>query len=250
MITKFKYYVNDKGLVVRNAVYTFTTVEELSTRLEGIDNESVISNIVAITLKGEAERELIEIEDGWFKVQSELQDMDAERVTLENKLVYGDSSGNPLTPETKTVISARIAELQEGTIIVKKEFYNHYSRQTTIVDDVIQTPYTVTLEKRIDLETSNPYLKGFRGVIGAPSRPVKTLSSEKETIIRKKLVRQKIDALVGDDKDLIADMSQALSAIIKKVAGQAVTSAEEAEITQYIARQAEIDAILAADYTK
>jgi len=250
MITKFKFNVNSKGVVERVPDYTFTTKEELSERLTGIDNVAVISKIAATTLKGETERELISIEDSWFKIQSDIQDMDAERVMLENKLVNGDSSGNPLTPEQQTIISARIAELKEGTIIVKKEFYNHYTRDTNVVEDAIHTPYTVALEQRIDIENSNPYLKGLRGVDGAPARPIPTLSAEKETEIRKELVRQKIDTLVGDDKDLIADMSQALSAIIKKVAGQTVTADEEAEISQYVSRQAEINAILDADYNK
>lgn len=250
MVTKYNYYIGTDGLVKRRPAYSFTTIEELSGRLDGIDNENVISNIAAITLKGEAERTLIEIEDGWFKVQSNIQDMDAERIKLEDKLSYGDSSGNPLTPEMKTIISARIAELTEGTIVVKKEYYNHYTRETIVVDDVTQTPYTIALEKRIDLETSNPYLKGYRGVSGAPERPESILSAEKETSIRKQLVRQKIDALVGDDKDLIADMSQALSALIKKVAGESVTADEEAEIAQYVSRQSEINAIMAADYNK
>lgn len=250
MVTKFNYFINEKGLVARTPDYSFTAIEELSSRLAGIDNELVISSIANTTLKGESERALIEAEDQWFKVQSGIQDMDSERKTLEVKLQKGDKNGNPLTPDMQKNIAARIAELKEGTIVVKKEFYNHYTRQTMTVDEVTQTPYTISLENRTDLEATNAYLAGFRGVKTAPARPVAKLDAAKETEIRKELVRQKIDATVGDDKDLIADMSNALSAIIKKVAGGSVTASEEAAIVKYTARQDEIAAILASDYNK
>jgi hypothetical protein len=250
MVTKFNYYIDAIGLVARNTDYSFTAIEELGSRLSGIDSENVISSIAATTLKGESERSIIEVEDEWFKVQSKIQDMDAERVTLETRLASGDKNGNPLTPDMQNNISARIAECKEGTIVIKKEFYNHYTRETSVVDEVTQTPYTIALETRIDLEASNKYLTGLRGVSGAPARPVAKLDTAKETEIRKELVRQKIDATVGDDKDLIADMSNALSAIIKKVAGQTVSADEETAIAQYVSRQAEIASIMAADYKR
>ena len=193
---------------------------------------------------------LIEAEDAWFKIQTNIQNMDTERTSLEAQLAKGDKFGNPLTPEVQKNIASRIAELKEGTIVVKKTFYNHYNRQNMTVDEVIQTPYTVALLTRNDLEASNPYLAGYRGVSNAPQRPVAKLDATKETTIRKQLVRQKIDTVVGDNNDLIADLSNALSAIIKKVSGQDVSAAEEASINKYTSRQAEIAAILNANYKK
>jgi hypothetical protein len=250
MVTKFKYFINEKGLVARTPDYSFTAIEELSSRLAGIDNQTVISSIANTTLKGESERALIEAEDTWFKVQSGIQSMDTERKALELKLKKGDKNGNPLTPAMQANVAARIAELKEGTITVKKEFYNHYTRQTMTVDEVIQTPYTIALENRTDLEATNGFLAGLRGVSTAPARPTAVLDTEKETAIRKELVRQQIDIQVGDDKDLIADMSKALSALIKKVNGTAVSSDEEASISKYTDRQAKIADIMAADYIK
>jgi hypothetical protein len=249
MITKFKFSVV-AGKVVRTPDYSFTALEDLSGRLNGVDKETVISAIAASTLKGESERKLIEIEDAWFKVQTGIQDMDAERVTLEKKLVSGDSNGNPLTPIMQQNIAARIAELKEGTITIKKEFYNHYTREKMLVDEVIQTPYTIALETRKDHEKSNPYLAGFRGVGGSPARPSVVLNAAKETEIRKELVRQKIETRIGDDRDLIADMSNALSALIKKVNGQTNSAAETADVAKYVSRQAEIATILSADYVQ
>ncbi len=249
MITKFNYQVKS-GIVTRSVVYSFTGIEELSDRLTGIDNTDVITSIVNTTLKGETERALIEAEDSWFKVQTLIQDMDVERVSLETKLSNGDKYGNPLTPEIQKTISARIAELKEGTLVIKKEFYNHYTRQKSIVDEVIQTPYTIALLNRSDLESKQPYLSGLRGVTTAPARPTPKLDTTKETSIRKELVRQKIDAIIGDDKDLIADMSNALSALIKKVSGSTVTASEESAINKYVSRQVEISKIMSTDYTK
>lgn len=249
MVTKFNYQVK-AGVVTRTAVYSFTAIEELNERLTGIDQTDVITSIANTTLKGESERSLIELEDTWFKVQTSIQDMDAERATLEDKLTAGDKYGNPLTPEIQKTIAVRIAELKEGTIVIKKEFYNHYTRQKSIVDEVIQTPYTIALLNRSDLESKNPYLTGLRGVTTAPVRPAAKLDATKETLIRKELVRQKIDTVIGDDKDLIADMSNALSALIKKVSGASVTVTEEASITKYVNRQVEIAKIIATDYTK
>ena len=249
MVTKFKYF-NKNGIVSRTPDYSFTTIEELSSRLAGIDNDLVITSISNTTLKGESERYLIEAEDAWFKIQTNIQNMDTERTSLEAQLAKGDKFGNPLTPEVQKNIASRIAELKEGTIVVKKTFYNHYNRQKMTVDEVIQTPYTVALLTRNDLEASNPYLAGYRGVSNAPQRPVAKLDATKETSIRKQLVRQKIDTTVGDNNDLIADLSNALSAIIKKVSGQTVSATEEADITKYTSRQAEIAAILNADYKK
>ena len=249
MVTKFKYF-NKNGIVSRTPDYSFTTIEELSSRLAGIDNDLVITSISNTTLKGESERYLIESEDAWFKIQSNIQNMDTERTALEAQLAKGDKFGNPLTPEVQKNIASRIAELKEGTIVVKKTFYNHYNRQNMTVDEVIQTPYTVALLTRNDLEATNPYLAGYRGVSNAPQRPVAKLDTTKETSIRKQLVRQKIDTVVGDNNDLIADLSNALSAIIKKVSGQDVSAAEEASINKYTSRQAEIAAILNANYKK
>ena len=249
MVTKFKYF-NKNGIVSRTPDYSFTTIEELSSRLAGIDNDLVITSISNTTLKGESERYLIESEDAWFKIQSNIQNMDTERTALEAQLAKGDKFGNPLTPEVQKNIASRIAELKEGTIVVKKTFYNHYNRQNMTVDEVIQTPYTVALLTRNDLEATNPYLAGYRGVSTAPQRPVAKLDATKETSIRKQLVRQKIDTVVGDNNDLIADLSNALSAIIKKVSGQTVSDAEEASINKYTSRQAEIAAILNANYKK
>lgn len=250
MITKFNYRLDEKGQVVRTPDYSFTPIEELSGRLAGIDSEIAISSIAQTTLLGESERTLIALEDRWFRVQTQIQDMDAERASLEAKLTAGDKYGNPLTAEQQKNIVARIAELKPGTITVKKVFYNHYTRQNMEVDEVIQTPYTVAQLTRTDLEASNAYLAGLRGVAGAPARPAAKLDATKETEIRKELVRQKINAVVGDDKDLIADISNTLSALLKKVAGQTVSATEEASIAKYLKRQADIANIMAADYVK
>lgn len=247
MVTKFNYYINEKGQVARKPDYSFTAIENLGLRLNGVGNESVISSIAASTLKGESERDIIAIEDTWFQVQTNIQDMDAERASLEVQLTKGDKNGNPLTPATQENIAARIADLKEGTLNVTKEFYNHYTRETISVNEVIQTPYTIALETRTDLEASTAFLAGLRGET-APARPVAALDSDKESDIRKVLVRQKIDSLVGDDKDLIADMSHALSALIKQVGGATLSAAETADVQQYVGRQAEIAAIMDADY--
>ena len=249
MISKY-IYTAKAGVVTRKKEYSFTPIEALGLRLAGIDNPAVISAITSTTLKGEAERKLIAFEDTWFKAQSEIQSMDAEREKLELELTKGDKNGNPLTPEVQTNISARIAECKEGTITIEKEFYDHYTRETYKVKEVHQTPYTKALELRTELESENAYLKGFRGVDLSPSRPVVTLGVKKETEIRKELVRQKIDVEVGDTHDLIADMSRALSTLIKQVNGTSTTAEEQADVTTYVTRQAAIKAIMEADYNK
>jgi hypothetical protein len=249
MVTKYKYSAQ-AGTVSRKVDYSFTPIEALSGRLVEIDNPTVISSITATTLKGEAERKLIEVEDTWFKAQSSIQTMDKERTQLELQLQNGDRNGNPLTPDVQANIAARIADCKEGTVVVEKEFYDHYTRETHKVKETHQTEYTKALELRNELEAVNAYLVGYRGVTTAPARPVATLSTDKETIIRKELVRQKIDIEVGDEQDLIADMSKALSALIKQVNGTTVSSDEQADITTYVERQAVIGAIMTADYTK
>lgn len=250
MVTKFKYYNDGKGLVTRTPEYSFTGIEDLSERLAGIDNVKIINSITNTTLKGEAERDLISLEDKWFKVQSEIQAMDAEKKTLELKLNSGDRNGNPLTTDVQNAIKGRIAELTEGTITVDKEFYDHYTRTTHTVKEVQQTPYTKQLEARADLESTNPYLVGYRGGNTTATRPVKTLSAEKEKEIRKELVRQQIGTKVGDLPDLLADVSNALNALIKQVDGQPISAEDTAAISKYVERQAEVAAILKADYIK
>lgn len=249
MVTKYKYTAT-AGVVSRKTEYSFTPIEALSLRLSEIDNATVIDSITATTLKGEAERKLIETEDTWFKAQSEIQALDKEKAQLELQLLNGDANGNPLTPDVQTNIAARIADCSEGTVTVNKEFYDHYTRETHQVTEVHQTEYTKALELRTELEAVNAYLTGFRGVELSPARPIVTLSLDKETIIRKELVRQRIDIEVGDEQDLIADMSKALSTLIKQVGGTAVTAEETANIATYVERQAVIDAIMTADYTK
>ena len=250
MITKFKYSINSKGLVVRTPEYSFTAIEDLSSRLAGIDNETVVANIANTTLKGEAERELIGVETKWFKAQTLVQDMAAEKKALEAKLVNGDKNGNPLTPEAQSAIKARIAELTEGKIIVEKEFYDHYTRTMHKVKEEVQTPFTIALEKRSDLEAVNPYLVAFRGGKTTASRPTTKLSVSREKEIRKELVRQQISTKVGDMPDLLADVSNALAALIKQVNGQGATTEDTAAINKYVERQAEVSAILSSDYVK
>jgi len=250
MITKFKYSIDTKGLVTRTPEYSFTAIEDLSERLAGIDNETVVTNIANTTLKGEAERTLIGIDGEWFKAQTLVQDMDAERKILEAKLQRGDRNGNPLTPAAQGSIKGRIAELKEGSITVEKEFYDHYTRTTHKVKEVIQTPYTIALEKRSDLEANNPYLVAFRGAKTSVSRPAAKLSSDKETAIRKELVRQKVAVEIGDMPDLLADVSNALNALIKQVNGENTTTDDTNAINKYVKRQAEVSAILKADYNK
>lgn len=250
MITKFRYKIDAKGIVSRTPEYSFTAIEDLAERLSGIDNTKIVENIANTTLKGEAERALIGVETEWFKAQSQIQDMDAERKALEAKLVSGDKSGNPLTTSEQAAIKGRIAELKEGSITIEKEFYDHYTRTKHKVKEVIQTPYTIVLEKRNDLESSNPYLKGYRGAPTNSVRPAAKLDTTKETEIRKALVRQKIGVNVGDYADLLADVSNALNAIIKQVNGQSVTAQDTTAIQKYQARQAEVSAILASDYKK
>ncbi len=249
MVTKYKYTAT-AGVVSRKTEYSFTPIEALSARLVEIDNPTVINSITATTLKGEAERKLIETEDTWFKSQSDIQKLDKERTQLELQLQNGDKNGNPLTPDVQTNIAAKIADCKEGTITVEKEFYDHYTRETHKVKEVHQTEYTKALELRTELEAVNAYLCGLRGVTTAPARPVTTLSADKETIIRKELVRQRIDIEVGDEQDLIADMSKALSALIKQVNGTSVSTTEQSNITTYVERQAIIDTIMTADYNK
>jgi len=249
MVTKYKY-IASAGVVTRKKEYSFTPIETLSLRLVEIDNTDVIKSITATTLKGEAERKLIETEDTWFKAQSAIQNLDKEKAQLTLQLTNGDKNGNPLTPVVQTNISARIAECSEGTITVEKEFYDHYTRETHKVTEVHQTEYTKVLELRTELESINAYLAGYRGVVNTPARPVVTLNADKETIIRKELVRQRIEIAVGDEQDLIADMSNALSTLIKQVAGTPVTAEETADVASYVERQLVIDTIMTADYNK
>ena len=249
MITKFNYRVVN-GVVSRTPDYSFTTIEELAERLNGITNEAAIASIAKTTLQGESERDLIAQEDAWFKVQTSIQDMDNEKASLQAKVAAGDKNGNPLNAELQKNIAARIAELSPGTITVKKVFYDHYTRTNMEVDETVQTPYTIALEKRVDLEASHAYLAGLRGAANAPARPAAKLDAAKEAEIRKELVRQRIATTIGDDRDLIADLSNVVSALVKKSSGQSVTAAEEAEIAKYVARQTAIAGIMAADYIK
>ena len=52
MITKFNYRVVN-GVVSRTPDYSFTTIEELAERLNGITNEAAIASIEKTTLQGE-----------------------------------------------------------------------------------------------------------------------------------------------------------------------------------------------------
>jgi hypothetical protein len=74
------------------------------------------------------------------------------------------------------------------------------------------------------------------------------LSQEKEIAIRKVLVRQEINVQVGDSQDLIADMSNALTAMIKQINGETLTEDDKSDISKYLERQNVINTILASDY--
>jgi len=246
MIIKYDY-VFENGETKRKVDYTFTPYEDLEERLNGIDNEDVINSIINITLKGEAEREIIGIEDKWFKVQSQIQEADKKRTKLEALLENG-RNGEPLNENEQLSIKAQIAELSEGTMTIEKEFYNHYTRETYKVTENVQTPYTILLEQRTDIEDQYPFLKAYRGVEVEEKRPEPFLSEDKEKAIRKLFVRQQIDIEIGDIKDLFADAANALKVLIKKVNNEAVSDKEETYISKFLERQKNIEAILEKDY--
>jgi len=249
MVTKFRYYI-ENSKVVRKPEYSFTAYEDLQQRLNEIESVDVANNVVATTLKGEAERDIIGVEDRWFKIQTRIQNMDDERAKLEKKLVNGDDNGNPLTAEQQKSIKAKIADLKEGTVVVEKEFYDHYTRKTYKVKETIQTSYTKAIEERKDLESDYPFLASYRGVATDAKRPEPKIDANKEKEIKKLLVRQEIGQKVGDDKDLIADMSKALMTLVKQVNGQAVSEDEKYNVDKFIERQNQIKSILDKGYIK
>ena len=110
MITKYIYNIMN-NVVVRKSLYTFTTIEDLNERIAGIKSISILKSIVNTTLKGEAERTLIEAEDAWFSVQQKIQIMDIEKSELEAQLAKGDVYGNPFSPSVQNEIKAKIADV-------------------------------------------------------------------------------------------------------------------------------------------
>lgn len=242
MMVKYRYFLK-YGKVVREPEYTFTPFEEFEKKLSEIKIKDVIDNVTETTIKGESERKLIEIEDKWFKIQDEIQKMDNERKRLEQEM---NKSG--LTEEDKKRIAAKIAELEDTEIVVEREFYNHYTRETQKVKEVIQTPYRKALQKRIEIEKEYPYLKAYRGEQTDSVRPETKIDSKLEKQIRKIAVRAKIDLEVGDDKDLIADIAKALNAIMKKANGEQLTDADKEALEKYQKRQKVISEILKKDY--
>jgi hypothetical protein len=246
MITKFDYGF-ENGKVKRQPSYTFTPYEDLKQRLNGISNHDIIVNLVNQTLKGETEKKLIGVEDTWYKIQVPIQEMDVEREKLQ-KILKNGKNGRPLTSEEQKRIKSKIAELSEGSIVIEKEFYDHYTRTTYKVKEEIQTPYTKLLEQRNNLEGDYPYLKGYRGIVDAPQRPQLKIDPELEKEIKKLMVRQQINVNVGDDKDLIADASKALLSVIKKLNGEELNDADKLNLQKFENRQNEIEQILNNNY--
>jgi len=248
MLTKYNYNLQ-AGQVNREFVYSFTPYEELKERLVGMDNTTIINNIINTTLKGEAERELISIEDEWFKVQDEIQQMKKNKKLLEESL--NDSTRMaPLTPDEQKNILAQIADKSEGTVTVEKEFYDHYTRQTHKVKEIHQTTFTKKIEKRNDIESKNNFLAGYRGVEGIPGRPTPSINPDIDKRIKLLLVRKEIDMSVGDEKDLIADLSKAVNVILQKLNGQELSETDQTNLKKYISRQEKITEIVKSDYIK
>jgi len=241
-MVKYRYFLK-YGKVVREPEYTFTPVEEFESKIKEIRIKDVIDNVTEITIKGEAERKLIEIEDAWFNIQSEIQRMDTERKRLEEEL---EKPG--LDEEDKKRIMAKIAELKDGEIVIEREFYNHYTRETQKVKEVIQTPYRKMLQKRIEIENEYPYLKGYRGEKTDSKRPEPKIDPNLEKQIRKIAVRAKIALEVGDDKDIIADIAKAINAMMKKMNGQPLDENDKIALEKYQKRQEVISNILQKDY--
>jgi hypothetical protein len=242
MMVKYRYFTK-YGKVVREPEYTFTPFEEFEEKVSKINIKDVIDNVTEVTIKGESERKLIEIEDKWFKIQTEIQKMDTERKRLEEEM---NKPG--LSEEDKKRIAAKIAELKDGEIIIEREFYNHYTRETQKVKEVIQTPYRKALEKRFEIENEYPYLKAYRGEKTDAVRPEPKIDPKLEKEIKKIAVRAKINLEVGDDKDLIADIAKALNAIMKKANGEPLTDKDKEAIEKYQKRQNIISNILDKDY--
>ena len=242
MMVKYRYFIK-YGKVVREPEYTFTPFEEFEQKIAGIKIKDVIDVVTETTIKGESERKLIEIEDKWFKIQSEIQKMDTERKRLEEEM---NKTG--LSEEDKKRIAAKIAELKDGEIVIEREFYNHYTRETQKVKEVIQTPYRKMLQRRIEIEKEYPYLKAYRGEQTDAVRPEPKIDSKLEKEIKKIAVRAKINLEVGDDKDIIADIAKALNAIMKKANGEALTESDKEALEKYQKRQGVIAKILDKDY--
>lgn len=247
-MTKFTYTFTN-GKVVRQSAYSFTPSESLAQRIQDTDNLDAIKAIADRTIQGEKERSLIEIENKWFLLQSELQEMDETRLELIDKRDAGDA-GAPWSELILKKMNKQIADLAPGETIMNKEFYDHYTRKKQIVKEVIKTSYQKVMTARDELEALHSWLKTYRGVTGGTARPAVIPATTTDTIksIKKEVTRQEIAITVGDDKDLMADISNALAALIKKSNGTALTEAENQAILKYVNRQSTIVKIVDTTY--
>jgi len=243
MITKFKYELIN-GTVQRTKEFSFVPYEEIFEYVFELDNSKIVSNIIDNTIKGESERELIDAENEWYKLVKEIEYMDNKRKELEYKMANEEN----LTEEKQKAYLTQINDLKEGTIEIEKEFYDHYTRETYKVKETIQTTYTKKLESLLDIESEYKYLKAYRGLETTEQRPVFKIDETKLKMLKKLKVRKLIDIEIADEKDLIADISVALLAMIKKSNNQSLTEREERKLNKFIENQSKISSILDSSY--
>lgn len=163
-----------------------------------------------------------------FKIYPTLNDL----VRLEAKGASSKLLREKMFEYTESELNKDIAAIEDKWYKVKKEYEGHYSERSslqtqlagvykkiTVMSDedrvaiensigALNNLMTYTRAILVSLETSSPWLSGYRGIADAPEPPEIEVPEKLHASLAKRLIRRRIASDVRDSEDSISDISK------------------------------------------
>ena len=184
---KFKYELNEEGMVVKSIAETYPDKDILQKGISANRATVTIKNALAKAYEGLAEQPLVLIEEEWFRAQTAVQDLEA--------VVRKIDADEATTVTINGVPSPREVTLTEEEIAAN-------AKTRTEIDAKLVEP----LKHREALELKNEWLKSYRGVETTATRPAITWFIPGEDI--KALIAHERNFRVHSLEDTVADLAK------------------------------------------
>lgn len=193
---RYQFNVNEEtGFVERTVLESFPEMDVLAKGIEAGRRTQTIKNGLLKAYEGKSQGFLCEVEDKWFKLQSNIQVMEKTLDELNNPVLEIDPETMqeiPLTEEEQAKINDKLSALkQDGSI----------------------ESYEADVKERAQMEETYPWLVAFRGVETTEVRPDVTAESLSNSDV-KSLIAHERNLSVRNIEDTVADLAKMNSLLL------------------------------------
>jgi len=197
---KYSYKLNEEGLVERSIQETYPDIDIFERGINNKKMPDLIKKQYLKALQGEAESDLIKIEEDWYNIQKKIEKLTKELKEINDKLNGVQEVIDEETGEIKVKGVEKVKDkVQREKLIKRLEEIN--DKEEYIYDDygkkvktIIKGELSLAQEERERLEQENEFLKGYRGLKTDAKRP-----NPSENV---KLPREKVKRLIAHERDL------------------------------------------------